>query len=235
MLDAIFQELGALPRRMGGASGVLIYVFAFLALGILMPWRLGLEFFDVQVWLAYAALSMLVLAPVVAESIAGDRERATMPAAGDARRKLLFARVAAGVFYGWSFALLLLAMGSATVRWSIGHAALPPTVICLDLALISLALSLFASAAAAAVSMGARSAKDAKRTLRQALLLLLVIAIYYSRYMPRDWKQRLAIPATLSAFTEYSLGISLALVILAAGLFKLALNRAQDTEIRLNL
>jgi hypothetical protein len=234
-MRALLIEVEQLPRRMGGASGVLIFVIALVALGVLLPWRLGRDFMDIQVWLAYASLSMLVLGPVVAESVAGDRERASLPADAAAQRNLLVARVAAGALYGWTFTLLILAMGAATVRLSTGDSASPPAVISIDLAVLSLSLSLFAASAAAAVSMGARSVQHAKRTLRQAFLLLLVIVIYYSRFMPRGWKQRLAAPSTASSFTEGALVISVTLLVLAAGLLKLAMGRTQDTDIRLNL
>jgi hypothetical protein len=37
MRRAIMHEVSQLPRRMGGRTGVLIYAFALLALGILLP------------------------------------------------------------------------------------------------------------------------------------------------------------------------------------------------------
>ena len=49
MRRAIVQELSQLPRRMGGRTGVLIYAFAMLALGILLPWHLSFDFLDAMV------------------------------------------------------------------------------------------------------------------------------------------------------------------------------------------
>jgi hypothetical protein len=235
MRRAIVQELGQLPRRMGGMTGVLIYAFALLALGILLPWHLSFDFLDAMVLLAYACLPALLVAPVAAESFAGDRERAQISATLEERRQLMYAKVGAGALYGWSSALLAIIMGLATVNLSFTRWILPPALLAIDLALMSLAISVSTASLSAAVSVRARSAKHAKRTLRQGFLLLLVLVVYYSRFMPVEWKRRVAVPEALPGFTEFIVVISVALFGLSGGLLKLALTRAEDTEIRLNL
>jgi hypothetical protein len=235
MRETVIWELGQVPRRMGGASGILIYAMALLALGVLMPWYLGFGFLDVTVMLAYAGLSVLLAGPVVAESVAGERERSTAPTNAGERRRLLHARVIAGALCGWSFSLLILLMGVTTVSLSAKHAVLPPALVSLDLAVISLTLSLATASTAAAISARASSAKHAKRSLRQGFLLLLVIAIYYSRFMPRVWKERATIPAAASGLTEFVVVVSVVLVGLSTALLKLAVSRLEDTEIRLNI
>lgn len=235
MRRAIMQELSQLPRRMGGMTGVLIYAFALLALGILLPWHLSFDFLDSMVLVAYACLPALLVAPVVAESFAGDRERAQIPAGVEERRRLLYAKVAAGALYGWISALLALVMGLVTVSLSSTRWILPPALLAIDLALMSLAVSVSTASISAAVSVGARSAKYAKRTLRQSFLLLLVLVIYYSRFMPVEWKRHVTVPGAVSGFTEFVVVISVALIGLSGGLLKLALTRAEDTEIRLDI
>ncbi len=235
MRRAITQELSQLPRRMGGMTGVSIYAFALITLGILLPWRLSFDFLDAKILLAYACLPALLVAPVVAESLAGDRERTQIPATSEERRQLLYAKVSAGALYGWISALLAIVMGLATVNLSLARWILPQTPLAMDLALMSLAVSFFTAAISAAVSVKARSAKYAKRSLRQGSLLLLVLAIYYSRFMPLAWKRRVTVPEALPGFTEFIVVASVALLGLGAGLIKVALNRGEDTEIRLNL
>lgn len=235
MRRAIMQELSQLPRRMGGTTGVLIYSFALLALGILLPWHLGFDFLDAMVLLAYACLPALLVAPLVAESFAGDRERAQVSAAVAERRQLMYAKVAAGALYGWISALVALVMGIATVGLSAARWILPPALLAIDLALISLAVSVSAASIAATVSVRARSAKYAKRILRQGFLLLLVLVIYYARFMPVEWKRHMTVPGAVSGFTEFVVVISVTLLGLSGGLLKLAFTRAEDTEIRLDL
>ena len=233
MRRAIMQELSQLPRRMGGTTGVTIYAFALMALGILLPWHLSFDFLDAMILLAYACLPALLVAPVVAESLASDR--AQIPTTLEERRRSLFAKVSAGAVYGWISALLALALGLVTVNLSFSRWKLPPALLAIDLALVSLAVSVCAASIAAAVSVKARSAKYAKRTLRQGFLLLLVLVIYYSRFMPSEWKRYATVPGALPGFTKFIAVISAALIGLSAGLIKLALNRGEDTEIRLNL
>jgi len=235
MRRAIMQELSQLPRRMGGTTGVLIYAFAMLALGILLPWHLGFDFLDAMVLLAYACLPALLVAPVVAESFAGDRERAQITATLQERRRLMYAKVAAGALYGWISALLVMIMGLTTVCLWFARWILPPALLAIDLALMSLAVSVSASSISASISVKARSAKHAKRTLRQGFLLLLVLVVYYSRFMPVEWKRHVEVPGALSGFTEFIVVISVTLLGLSGGLLKLALNRAEDTEIRLDI
>jgi hypothetical protein len=235
MRRAIAQELSQLPRRMGGATGVSMYGFAILALGILLPWHLSLDFLDVMVLASYACLPALLVAPVVAESFAGDLERSQLPASPEEQRRWLYAKVAAGALYGWISAMIAMILGIATVSLSFSRWILPPPVLASDLALMSLAVSVFTASISAAVSIRAGSAKHAKRTLRQGFLLLLVIVIYYSRFMPIEWKRRVAIPGALSGFTEFVAVVSVVLLGLSVGLLKLAFSRAEDTEIRLNI
>ncbi len=187
MRRAIVQELSQLPRRMGGMTGMLIYAFAMLALGILLPWHLSFDFLDAMILLAYACLPALLVAPVVAEACAGEHERAQIPATVEERRQLLYAKVGAGALYGWSSALLALVMGLATANLSLKRWILPPALLAIDLTLMSLSVSVCAASISAAVSVKAPSAKYAKRTLRQGFLLVLGVR---PRNIRRNWAPR---------------------------------------------
>ncbi len=235
MRRAIAQEFSQLPRRMGGTAGVSMYAFALLALGVLLPWHLSFDFLDVTVLSAYACLPALLVAPVVAESFAGDRERSQVPASVEELRQWLYAKVAAGALYGWISGVLAIVFGIATVSLSFARRIWPPAVLAIDLALMCLAVSIFTACISSAVSIRARTAKYAKRTLRQGFLLLLVIVIYYSRFMPVEWKRHVVIPGAVSGFTEFVAVVSIVLLGLSGGLLKLAFSRADDTEIRLNI
>jgi hypothetical protein len=50
-----------------------------------------------------------------------------------------------------------------------------------------------------------------------------------------EWKQRLAIPPGVSGFTEFAAVASVVLLSLSGGLLRIAWNRSEDTEIRLNI
>jgi hypothetical protein len=234
MAESILWELTKLRRHMGGTKGVLFYVFGVLLLGILAPWYLGFDFVDVPVLLTYACLSLLLVPPVVAESVAGEGERALRPAEPSRRREWLLAKVGAGALYGWISTIFILALAIASLRLALGRFLPPPALLAAGLALLSLAVSLFAAAVAAAVAMGARGAKHAKRNLRQGLLLLLVILIYLSR-LSGSRQRRLALPTTGAGFVEFAVVTSIGLAGVSLGLLRLALTRSEPEEIHLNI
>jgi hypothetical protein len=234
MGENILWELTKLRRHMGGTVGVSLYVLGLLVFGVLAPRFLSFDFVDVPVLVTYACLSLLLVPPVVAESVAGEGERALRPSEAARRREWLFAKVGAGAVYGWISTVLVLALGITSLRLVVGRFLLPPPALAVGLALVSLAASFFAASVAAAVAMGARSAKDAKRSLRQGMLLLLVLLIYFSR-LSGSWKRRLALPDTGAGFVEFAIVTSVGLVGVSVGLLRLALTRSEPEEVHLNI
>ena len=232
MHESILWELTKLRRHMGGTAGMAIYLMGVVLLGIIAPLYFGFAFLEVRVLLLYAFLPLLLAPPVVAESVAGERE--LKPDTSAQRREWLYGKIGAGAVYGWLSVVVILVLAIVSLRVSLGSFLDLPMLFVAGLALVSLASALFAASLAATVSMGARSAKAAKRTMRQGLLLLLIVLLYLSR-QPWAWMRRLAVPETGPAFLEFSVVISVVLVGFSAGLAKLALRSVESTEIRLNL
>lgn len=235
--DAIGDELRALPRRMGGASGVLIWLFGVGVLGVLLPWQLGFGFLDARVLLAYAMAPLLFVAPVVAESFSGERERNAVPADPGIRRDVLLGKVAAGAIHGWGSALVIMAAAFVTVnaRYGAESLLLPPGAVCLDLAFLALLAALLFASLAAAVAVRARDARSAKRSLRQGFLLLLVAVIWYARAAPDAWRHATAGLLAPSTLTRLVLVAALIALPVVAGLTRLALAAWDRSEIHLDL
>ncbi len=234
MGENILWELTKLRRHMGGAAGVVLYVTGVVVLGVLAPWYLGFDFVDLPILLTYACLPLLLVAPVVAESVAGESERTLKPAEAGQRRAWLSGKVGAGALYGWISTIFILALAITSLRLAVGRFLPPPAPLAVGLVLVSLATLFFAASLAAAVAMGARSARDAKRAIRQGLLLLLVFLIYFSR-LSGSWKRHLAIPATGAGFVEFAFVVSLGLAGVSVILLRVALNRSEPVELRLNI
>lgn len=214
---------------MGAPAGVVFFAIAILALGVLLPWYLNFGFFDVAILLAYACLSVMLVPPVVAESFADDRWKAAV-ANSTNPRALLNAKVAAGALHGWISTVLIFALAMLTISAASRRLIVPAWVVLFDLAVISLAVSVFAASGAAAISVRAKSSRHAKRTLRQVFLLLLVIVIYGTRSLPAGWRVAIS-----ERFNALALIACASLLIVAAGFLKLARVRAEDTEIRLEI
>src|SRR5947209_11775300 len=167
---------------MGGAAGVSLYVFAVFALGVLLPGYLRLNFLGPEVLLAYSSLSVLFVPSVMAESFAGDAQwKETVANSGKQRRAWFYAKLAAGTLYGWISGIVILARGILTVNTAAAGSIRPPAWVAFDLVLRSFAIAAFTACGSTAIAVGARNPKGAKRTLRHAFLLLLVIAIYVWR------------------------------------------------------
>jgi len=232
MGEAILWELTKLRRHMGGTAGVSLYGLCVAVLGIVGPLYFGFALVEVRVLLMYACLPLLFTPPVVAESVAGERE--LKPEIGGQRREWLNGKIGAGAVYGWLSVAVVLTLTVVSLRVSFGSFPDLPLLFITGLTLVSLASSLFAACLAAAVAMGARSAKAAKRTMRQGLLLLLIVLLYLSR-QPWAWTRRFAVPESGPSFLEFTVVISIVLLGFSVALAKLALHSAASTEIRLNL
>ncbi len=232
MGESVFWELTKLRRHMGGTTGVTLYVLGILVLGVVAPLYFGFAFVSARVLFLYTLLPVLLTPPVVAESVGGEKE--LKPENPAQRRQWLYGKVGAGMVYGWISVGLILALAGISLRLSEGRFFLMPMQFVAGLVLVSLAASFLAASLAAAVAIGARSAKAAKRTMRQGLLLLVIVLLYLSR-QPWAWTRRLAVPETGSRFLEFALVICVVITGLAVGLVKLALHSAEQAEIRLNL
>src|SRR5207249_1778223 len=115
--------------------------------------------------------------------------------------------------------------GILTVNTAAAGSIRPPAWVAFDLVLLSFAIAAFTACGSTAIAVGARNPKGAKRTLRHAFLLLLVIAIYV-------WRQRFTIPADIAGFAQSIMVVSIVLLGLAAACVKLAWSRLEDKEIR---
>jgi len=232
MGDAVLWELTKLRRHVGGTAGLSLYGLCVAALGIVAPLYFGYALLEARVLLMYACLPLFFVPPAVAESVAGERE--LKPETTAQRREWLNGKIGAGAVYGWVSVAVTFALTFVSLRLSLGHFPDVPMLFVAGLTLVSLASSLFAACLAAAVSMGARGAKAAKRAMRQGLLLLLVVLLYLSR-QPWTWTRRFAIPESGSSFLEFTVVIAVVLVGFSVALAKLALHSADSDEIRLNL
>ena len=232
MGENILWELTKLGRHMGGTAGVSLYALGVVVLGVVAPLYFGLALIDVRVLVTYAFLPLLFVPPVMAESVAGERE--LKPETSAQRHEWLTGKIGAGTVYGWLSVVVTLTLAIVSLRVSRGRFPELPLLFVCGLVLVSLASALFAASLAAAISISGRNAKAAKRTIRQGLLLLLIIILFLSR-QSWEWTRRLAIPETGPSFLEFAVVLSVVLVGFSVGLTKLASHSVDSTEIRLNL
>lgn len=162
----------------GGWSALIRPLLLIGILGILVPWRLGLQ------WLALTPVAMglvlyipfIVILSFVGDAIAGERERHTLETLLASRisdRAILLGKVIVTTGYAWGTALVGLLLGLVVANLSKGQGSWE-FYTHLDLLLEALALSLLASllGVGGGVLISLHSA-----TVRQAQQMLIVFTL----------------------------------------------------------
>lgn len=185
---------------------------AFL-FGFLVPYLKGLEFLDSLLLLAYSALSLFFVAPMVVDSV---------EAAPDKRPALN--RLFRAVAIGWGAGVSIVILGIATVSFQFGRLVAPPAAIGLSLALLSLLGCLFVAALSAWVAIRLQNPDAAKARLRIGFLLLLVAVLGLPRLLNEEHLNWLLGALTPSGMIRATMLIAplvaLASVILLAKVFR---------------
>lgn len=176
----------------GGTAGLLVMI---AVLGIVPPMQAGAAWADSVVPLAFSAwIAAFLVASIVTDSFAGERERHTLETLLASRltdRAILFGKICAAVSYGWGLTLLIMLIAIITVNVGID---LPELLFYTPFAGIGIvSLSLFASLLMAGVgiliSLRASSARQAQQTMSIALMVLLFVPIFGIQALPATWKQ----------------------------------------------
>jgi len=162
----------------GGWSALIRPLLLIGILGIILPWRLGLQ------WLALAPIVMglvlyipfIVILSFVGDAIAGERERHTLETLLAGRvsdRAILLSKIIVTTGYAWGTALLGLLLGLIVANLTKGQGSWE-FYTQVDLLLETLALSLLASllGVSGGVLISLRSA-----TVRQAQQILIVATL----------------------------------------------------------
>jgi ABC-2 type transport system permease protein len=113
------------PNFRGGWLGLLVLIGMF---GIFLPLQSGPEWLTSPVNLAiWAWVPYLLVSGVVADSIAGERERHTLETLLASRLSdtaILFGKIAAAVLYGWGLTLISALVSMIVINLVHGHGRL---------------------------------------------------------------------------------------------------------------
>jgi len=185
----IFLQRGTL--RGGVLSAVVI---PLCLLGIFLPWQEGRAWIHSTITpVMWIWLPVFLVATMICESFAGERERKTLEtllASRLADRTILFGKIAAAVGYGWGLALASLVLGLITVNVLHGHGELlllgvqTVLLVCFG----SLLASTLAASAGVLVSLRAATVRQAQQTLSLSLMALMFGFIFGIRALPPNIK-----------------------------------------------
>lgn len=160
---------------------LLVTLVVMLLLGVLLPLYAGPFTLD-QAWLLtlWAWAPVLLVASIVADSVAGERDNHTLETLMASRlpdRAILLGKVGAAVAYGWGLMLLTVVLSVVTVNlaWPGESLLLYRPLMAVGGGLLSLLASVLAASVGVLISLGADSLRQAQRRTWSALLAILAL------------------------------------------------------------
>jgi len=168
-----------------------------LVFGVFLPLQNGIEWITSPILMAaWAWLPLILVAGVIADSFAGERERHTLETLLASRlsdESILLGKVVAAVVYGCGFTLLLAAVSLLSVNiahWQ-GHFVMFPAMTAVGIPVLSLLSALAAAAAGVLLSLRAPTARQAAQMLSVVVMLLLFVPVFGFRALPADLRARI--------------------------------------------
>lgn len=194
ILELFFQR----GRLRGGWVGMLFLIAVF---GIFMPLQSGRSWVESPLGLLYWSwVPFLLGSNVVADAIAGERERHTLETLLASRlsdRAILFGKIAAAITYSWGLTLVSIVLGLVTVNLAYGKGELIlfPIDIGTGILVLSFLVATLAAGLGVLVSLRATTVRQAQQTFSIAFFILF-IPLFLVPILPAEWK--ITITAMLS-------------------------------------
>ncbi len=238
LLTVMRKEGIELLHLRGSARGTfMITVVPILILGIVFPLQFGRAWAESPVTLiAWAWIPLLFTTTIIADSIAGERERHTLETLLASRlpdRAILFGKLLTSMLYGLSITALIIFTGLITVN--IAHSGegliLPdPRYLLAGLAAGILGTG-FASSAGILISLRATTVRQAQQTLSFGIIIAAVLPGLLINVLPPEIKAGLL--GSLDSIDPVRAGIEAAAFFLAldGALIALAVKRFRRTRL----
>ncbi len=220
----------------GGWAGLLVFVAVF---GILMPLQTGREWVESPLNLLYWAwVPFILVAGMIADSFAGERERHTLETLLASRlsdRAILFGKIAASIAYGWGFTLCCILVGLISVNlvyWN-GHLLLYPLENLASILGLSLLVAGLATGIGIQVSLRAATVRQASQTF-SLVYFVFFVPLFLIPLLPEEWKLRLVTAMTQIDFPAIIAAVISALVVLNLLLFVAGMARFRRSRLILD-
>jgi ABC-2 type transport system permease protein len=216
----LWRELKEIPHQYSGRRGgpwALLVVMAIF--GVFLPMQAGVRFLDAGQLAAVVMLPVILIASVIADSFAGERERHTLEtllASPLSDRAILLGKVAAAVAWGWGASLVCLALGLVTVNLKFGHGTLLIFSASTGVVVVALSflLSLLMASTGVLVSLRASTVRQAQQILSMGFIVTVFAVAFGLRSLPgawQDWMNERG--ASISTSTLMALGLGTFLLI----------------------
>ena len=228
--------------RRSSWAGILKMVIIF---GVILPIQWG------DIWVNSAApLSMWVLIPllllgaIIADSIAGERERHTIETLLASRlsdQVIILGKIGAAVSYVWlvTQAVFIVALIPVNFMHWQGHLSVYSLKVALSGMLLSFLAACLMSNIGVLISLRAETVKQAQQTLGISVYVFAFIVplagIYALRFIPEETRNQLVQPILGGEIGSIVLLASVGLILLNVGLFAVSKTRFQRTLLISNI
>jgi len=230
--------------QVSSRSGVIGLLITFVIFGIVMPVQAGATWVESAISLSlWAAIPMLLVGTLVADSFAGERERHTLETLLSSRlpdHAILLGKIFAVVGYVWLVTQLVFVAALVPVNIVHGHGSFlfyRPEVVLSGPAL-SFLLAALMSNVGVLVSLRAGSVKQAQQTLGISAFVFAyaipMAVIYGLRLAPKEFVNRLVQPILTGNVGPAALVVSILLVILNVVLFSASRKRFRRDHLSFN-
>ena len=226
---------------MGNLRGGRLGLLALLAvIGIFLPLQMGPELVTSPVvMLLWSWVPLFLASAVVADAIAGERERRTLETLLASRisdRAIVLGKVGAAVVYAWGLTLgsVLLSLVTLNVVHGEEGVILYTPTIAAGVLLGSLLASVLVSAVGTLVSLRAATVRQAQQTMSIAIMVLLFGAVYGVQAAPQAWQERLVTLFAGASGDQIVLAFLGFLLVLDALLLAAVLARFRRTQLILD-
>lgn len=182
------------PSLKGSWLGMFLFVVVF---GVILPLQFGRDWIASPLTLAFWSwIPFLLVNSVIANSIAGERERHTLETLLASRlsdRSILLGKVLSAVAYGWGLTQVSALVGVVVVNiayWQ-GTVTFFPPQIAVAIAILTFLVALFAAGIGIQVSLRAATVQQAQQALGVAFFILF-IPLMLLPSLPDAWQLQLA-------------------------------------------
>lgn len=178
----------------GGISNLLIVI---AICGILFPWQNGQSWITSPIGLITAAwLPMFMSMGLIADAIAGERERHTLETLLSSRlsdQAILFGKIGAAAVYGLGIALTSMLLGAVTVNLTFPGTGFYPLPFFFAAVGFSLLGMLLISGIGVLVSLHASNVRQAYQRMSLGFIILWLPLILGPQFLPDSWKTQLVL------------------------------------------
>jgi ABC-2 type transport system permease protein len=189
-LREVLLQAGTLRRSLRGL------LFSFLIFGVFLPLQIGPDLVrQPAAILPFAWAPLLLASGMVADGIAGERERHTLETLLASRlsdRAILLGKVVAAIAYGWGFMLVSAAVGLVTVNVvNAGHGLLlyAPEALAL-LGVFGLLGAGLVACGGALVALRAPTVRQAAQNMNLAIFAVVLIPVLGLQVLPVDVRRQ---------------------------------------------